>query len=182
MILSIKEFNNISNEVYTGTEQAITRFMRNLDSSYSIYVNRISDTSVKINPKAFVIEPALEGDDGILDYFGIKKLHTDLNKLQHGEKDIKDQITNSKKLPQQYKEVALKYLKQYSHYSPGKVTGLQLHPDLIAKIKDNNYPSGFDMGVDKDGYFIHTHRARSKSHETPDKITATEIKFIDSTG
>ena len=34
----------------------------------------------------------------------------------------------------------------------------------------------------RDGYFIHTHRARSKSHEKPSGITAKEMKFIDSTG
>jgi hypothetical protein len=38
------------------------------------------------------------------------------------------------------------------------------------------------MGIDKDGYFIHTHRARSKSYETPEKISVKDIKFIDSTG
>lgn len=38
------------------------------------------------------------------------------------------------------------------------------------------------MGIDKDGYFIHTHRARSKSFETPSKITAKAMKFIESTG
>ena len=37
-------------------------------------------------------------------------------------------------------------------------------------------------GIDKNGYFIHTHRARSKSHKTPKGITNKEIKFIDSTG
>ena len=64
----------------------------------------------------------------------------------------------------------------------GKVTELKIHPDLMKKIKEKNLPSGFSMGVDKDGYFIHTHRARSKSHKNPSKITDKEIKFIDSTG
>jgi hypothetical protein len=69
-----------------------------------------------------------------------------------------------------------------SSVGSGKVTELQLHPDLKKKIKEKGYPDGFSMGVDKDGYFIHTHRARSKSHEKPSQITAKEMKFIDSTG
>lgn len=50
------------------------------------------------------------------------------------------------------------------------------------QISDSDYPNGFDMGIDEDGFFIHTHRARSKSHEKPDGITVKEMEFIDSTG
>lgn len=64
----------------------------------------------------------------------------------------------------------------------GKVTDLKLHPEIKKKIEEKKLPSGFSMGVDKGGYFIHTHRARSKSYENPKKITVKEIKFIDSTG
>jgi hypothetical protein len=38
------------------------------------------------------------------------------------------------------------------------------------------------MGIDKNGYFIHTHRARSKSYEKSSDIPLKDIKFIDSTG
>ena len=93
-----------------------------------------------------------------------------------------EHIKYLKNFPSEYKEIAVKFLKSYSSAKKGKVFGLNLHPDLINKIESNSYPSGFDMGMDKDGYFIHTHRARSKSHLSPDQITAKEIKFIDSTG
>lgn len=96
--------------------------------------------------------------------------------------EIEEKIMNLKKLPKELKEVAVKYIKQYTHAKNGKVTGLNLHPDLKKKIAEGGLPSGFDMGVDSKGYFIHTHRARSHSHETPDKITVKEIRFIDSTG
>lgn len=69
-----------------------------------------------------------------------------------------------------------------SSVGSGKVTELLLHPDLKKKIKEEGLPDGYSMGVDKDGYYIHTHRARSKSHEKPSQITAKEMKFIDSTG
>jgi uncharacterized membrane protein YgcG len=98
------------------------------------------------------------------------------------ERTIEDKIKFLRGPSKELKEVALGLLKQYTKASKGKITGLNLHPDLVKKIKEGDYPSGFDMGIDKMGYFIHTHRARSKSHSSPDKITTKEIKFIDSTG
>lgn len=100
----------------------------------------------------------------------------------HPEGDIKTSIKNLKKIPIEYKEVSYDLVKQYTKAENGVITGLNLHPDLISKIRNNNLPSGFDMGIDKNGFFIHTHRARSKSVQSPDKITHKQIKFIDSTG
>lgn len=91
-------------------------------------------------------------------------------------------IINLKKLPKEYKEEACKFVQYITNSGNGKVTGLTLHPDLKKKIKEKGLPDGFSMGVDKDGYFIHTHRARSKSYEKPDAISVKDIKFIDSTG
>lgn len=95
---------------------------------------------------------------------------------------IEDTIKNLKKLPKELKEVAIGLVEYSTKAKNGKVTGLQLHPDLKRKIEEGGYPNGFSMGVDKNGYFIHTHRARSKSHEKPTGITIKEMKFIDSTG
>lgn len=41
---------------------------------------------------------------------------------------------------------------------------------------------GCSIGKDKNGYFAYTHRARSKSYESKDKIPVKTLKFIDSTG
>lgn len=107
------------------------------------------------------------------------------------EVDIRDTITRLHKLPKELKEEAVKLVKRYkvdghsfwgTRAKNGVVTELELHPDLVKKIKEHGWPSGFSMGVDKNGYFVHTHRARSKSYEAPDKIPAKAIKFIDSTG
>lgn len=98
------------------------------------------------------------------------------------DRPIEDKIKHVRGISKELKEVALNHLKQYTKVGKGKITGLRLHTDLIKKIKEGGYPDGFDMGIDKNGYYIHTHRARSKSHPTPDKITVKEIKFIDSTG
>jgi len=112
----------------------------------------------------------------------IKQFEEFKNSIGGESPDIKSKIKNLKKVPKELKEVALSLTKQYTKAENGKITGLQLHPDLKSKISKGDYPDGFDMGVDKDGYFIHTHRARSKSHQSPDKISVKEIKFIDSTG
>lgn len=41
---------------------------------------------------------------------------------------------------------------------------------------------GCSMGKDKNGYFVYTHRARSKSYETKEQIPIKDLKFIESTG
>jgi hypothetical protein len=38
------------------------------------------------------------------------------------------------------------------------------------------------LGQDDDGYFVHTHRARSKSYKSKQDITVKDLKFIESTG
>jgi hypothetical protein len=42
--------------------------------------------------------------------------------------------------------------------------------------------SGVSLKQDKDGFFVHTHRARSKSYDTPSKIPADTVAYIESTG
>jgi hypothetical protein len=95
---------------------------------------------------------------------------------------IYNSIKFLKKIPKEYKDVALSLVQSYTVAKNGKISGLLLHPDLEKRINDNNYPNGYSMGIDHNGYFIHTHRARSKSHESMDQITPEEMKFIDSTG
>ncbi len=98
------------------------------------------------------------------------------------DKDIHKDIKFVRGISKELKDVALSHLKEYSNASKGKITGLTLHKDLRSKINSGNLPSGFDMGIDKGGYFIHTHRARSKSYESPEGIPQKDIKFVDSTG
>lgn len=38
------------------------------------------------------------------------------------------------------------------------------------------------VGKDEDGYFVHTHRARSKSYPSKKDIPIKVLKFIESTG
>lgn len=57
----------------------------------------------------------------------------------------------------------------------------------LAKLASTGYTrDGIHYGVsiskDKDGYYAHTHRARSKSYPSVEAIPASKLKFIDSTG
>ena len=49
-------------------------------------------------------------------------------------------------------------------------------------IKKHPKASGVSLAKDKDGYFVHTHRARSKSYKTIMLIPKSTVKFIESTG
>ena len=113
--------------------------------------------------------------------YNFKEFNEILEKKSNKEVDIKTSIRYAR-IPHELKDVALEHLQDYTKCKKSKISGLRLHKDLVKKIKEKELPSGFDMGIDKNGYYIHTHRARSKSKETPNKITVKEIKFIDSTG
>lgn len=96
---------------------------------------------------------------------------------------IKKKIKHVRGLSDECRSYAMENHSDWLHdVGSGKVSGLKVHPDLEKKIKEAGLPSGFSMGVDKDGYYIHTHRARSKSKATPTGFTNKEIKFVDSTG
>ena len=42
--------------------------------------------------------------------------------------------------------------------------------------------SGVGLAQDKHGFYVRTHRARSKSYSSPDKIPLSKVRFIRSTG
>ena len=104
------------------------------------------------------------------------------SKSNKDDRPIQDKIKYVRGISNELKDIALDHLGSRTRANKGKITGLELHANLKKKIKDKNLPDGFDMGIDKDGFYIHTHRARSKSYESPEKITEKDIKFIDSTG
>ena len=92
----------------------------------------------------------------------------------------KDSLMRSKSIPKEMKEEILKYVTGGSTYHEGgRVHGLS-KPNVLRE--KSNKSDGVSMGADKKGFYVYTHRARSKSKPTPDKITVTEIEFIESTG
>ena len=58
------------------------------------------------------------------------------------------------------------------------------HPEfnLQKSITKNGKKYGVGVGKDDDGFFVHTHRARSKSYASKDKIPIKDLIFIKSTG
>lgn len=102
---------------------------------------------------------------------------------KNSPENIKKKIKYVRGLSDEYRQYAMDNHNDWLHsVGKGRVSDLQLHPDLKKKIESEGLPSGFGMGVDKNGYYIHTHRARSKSRTNPSGFTHKEIKFIDSTG
>jgi uncharacterized protein YutD len=94
----------------------------------------------------------------------------------------KEQIGRMKFLNDEQKEIAQNHLKSYSSIIKGKIFELELPNDFKEKLNSKKLPNGFSMGIDKNGYFIQTHRARSKSYKHYLDIPEKDIKFIDSTG
>jgi len=107
----------------------------------------------------------------------------DLRNYELGEGDYskaKKSLLASKSISKEMKETILKYFTGGATYHEGgRVHGLSKPNVLREKSKKI---SGCSMGADKNGFYVYTHRARSNSKATPDKITVTEINFIESTG
>ena len=95
-------------------------------------------------------------------------------------KNAKDALMRSKSIGKEMKEKILKYLTSGSTYKEGgHAHGLSKPKELMDKTPKAD---GVSMGADKDGYFVYTHRQRSKSYESPEKIPVKEIVFTNSTG
>jgi hypothetical protein len=94
-------------------------------------------------------------------------------------KDCRELLDKSKNISKDMKQLITKYLSSGSKYvSGGKVFGLRKPKELTDK---SNKVKGLGFGADKKGFFIYTHRARTKSKPTPSDITMEQIEFIDST-
>lgn len=92
---------------------------------------------------------------------------------------IKTEIANSRILPKTMKVKLEKLITTSSKYNKGIVTGLK-KPSELNKISSKARSVSF--GADKKGFFVYTHRARSKSKSNWKNITKKEIDFIESTG
>jgi hypothetical protein len=94
--------------------------------------------------------------------------------------DNRSALMRSKSISKEMKEEILKYFNGGSIYHEGgHIYGLTKPKELTDKSPKAD---GVSMGADKNGFFVYTHRARSDSHATPEKISVKEINFIESTG
>lgn len=93
--------------------------------------------------------------------------------------DVFKSLQLSRKIPVEMKAIIGKCVVGSSRYKDGRIYGIR-KPDGMNKISSKI--TGVYMGADKDGFFVYTHRCRSKSHKDPLKITKKEIDYIESTG
>ncbi|MGG1598046.1 hypothetical protein [Paenibacillus naphthalenovorans] len=63
-----------------------------------------------------------------------------------------------------------------------KVRKPQKNEPLQRSITRNGKRYNVGISKDKDGYYAHTHRARSKSYPSKKDIPVSVLKFIESTG
>lgn len=95
-------------------------------------------------------------------------------KRQDEDKDVKEKVERSKKLSSEMKEKIYPLIVNgQSKYKEG---------GKVFNLKFNESKNGCSLGADKDGFFVYTHRARSKSYPEVDKIPQKDLKFIESTG
>ena len=108
--------------------------------------------------------------------------------------DVRDYAkTKTKNLPtkvkQEVSERVLGKLTDWMYYVQEARSKTKSEPLTAEETKQFNQSHdktasqyGVSLKKDQNGYFCHTHRARSKSKPSPAKITKTELKFIESTG
>lgn len=100
-------------------------------------------------------------------------------KTKKSKVDPKKSLQLSRKIPASMKKKIEPYVTSSTRYQNGMLFGLR-KPSLL--MKTSSKAKGVSFGANKDGFFVYTHRARSKSKSTPNGITKKEIDFIESTG
>lgn len=105
----------------------------------------------------------------------IKNYNDFINEKLEQNVDVKGKVERSKKIPKELKEEILPLINSTTRYNNGIVVNLT-KPHGKQSIK------GCGLGADKNGFFVMTHRARSKSYKNINDIPQKEINFIESTG
>jgi len=149
------------------------------DGDLLYHIVQVFDTAekVKVDPTSAVLITHEERPDfRMRDFVG--GVHEDFypsfnDYLNESKNDARASLKHGK-LPQEIKEKVLKL--GLSRYENGKAWGVGK-----PKIEGKSF-NGVSMGADKNGFFVYTHRARSKSYEDPSKIPDKDINFIESTG
>lgn len=91
----------------------------------------------------------------------------------------KESIKSSRKIPAKLKPEILKLATASSQYNNAVVTRLKIPAEMKTISKKIE---GCSLGADEKGFFVYTHRARSKSFSSPMKIDKKTIDYIETTG
>ena len=110
-------------------------------------------------------------DANFISGYDIKESKSDDNDYEN----VKEKVEKSKKLSAEMKTKIIPLIIKNG------IHGTRYNVGIVFNLK---YPksNGCSLGADKDGFFVMTHRARSKSYPEIEKIPQSAIKFIESTG
>jgi hypothetical protein len=141
--------------------------------SYYNVINSKTGKTERVDPtSAELIQKDLSPEMAIRDYPGFESFEYPSFEDFLNEKDNAREAVKRSHLPKDIKEKVLKL--GVSRFENGRA-----HIGK-PKIKGRNF-DGVGMGADKNGFYVYTHRARSKSKSDPSEITSKEVKFIRST-
>lgn len=130
-------------------------------------------TATEPSPESELPPKLLEGLVPSLHDFLIAEGYNDYIR---GAEEIAKAVRSSKKLNKDIKEDILSLMGSLTRYKDGVVT--ELEPPTSG---DKDF-SGVSLGADENGWFVMTHRSRSKSYPSIDKIPDAKIKKVASTG
>ena len=105
----------------------------------------------------------------------MKSILLELKKKVSKYQTVKGEVEKSRSLGDM-KDLILQQLNSGSKYNKGSVYGLKKK-----KVPGKQF-NGVSLGADKGGFFVYTHRARSKSYGEIERIPQKDIDFIESTG
>lgn len=91
------------------------------------------------------------------------------------EKDANISIDTARKVSKEMREKIRPMLNSESKYTNGLFKYLTPPNGLKSKF------GYLGFSADKNGFFVHTHRARTKSYDTPEQIPQSKIDFIKTT-
>jgi hypothetical protein len=110
-------------------------------------------------------------------YFNLPKFEEveDINE-KNKYTEIKNKLKRIRKIDDDLKQKISHFLNSKVTYKNGVFFNLTKPNGLKTKMK------GVGFGADRNGFFVYTHRARSKSYIYPENIPDKIIKYIESTG
>lgn len=94
-------------------------------------------------------------------------------------RETKKSVESSRILSAKMKAQITPLISSSSRYDKGRVFGLK-KPTSMGSISSKI--KGVSLGADKDGFFVYTHRARSKSYASALKIPKKDIDWVETTG
>ena len=151
--------------------------VRDEDSGGVYITNIIQDISAPSKGATTLTDPYSNISNDFVINCGVEYIYIDvINENSDDRVYGKDGLLKSHSISKEMKEKILPYVNKNSYYINKKIFGLTI-PKIVGK-----HFKGVGFGADKDGFFVNTHRARSKSYDSPENIPQKDINFIETTG